>query len=437
MTKETTAKGVTTRRIRRRAAEWKALTRPSDTAEQVALHLTRMRSSMATGRTGTGNPPLSPDAIAAQIGKNFAAVFAQVRDKSRRTPATIGYLRNAYAVLAAAGPLLASAPRQFGDASPYSLACGDLVLHEGIECRVINSAGGRGGHRIETACGAVIEVKSGAHVLALRPADRDAFEQRRRAQGDAAYKRTRARADAAIRAFDDAYTAAIAAGCWPAVQRACDALRRAWPYEQPRSTIKARIRMLTDGPADRREGGGFRRWGTVRRGFKSHVAAEKELQRRRDVLAAIPGFDPNDRRDVVPVKTGGGKIVKVCGASLRGDRSMGDWVRRVNDKGQIILRGRNTTVGMHSIVEIVPAKVRKPKAVAPAAQAPAETVIEGTTIGEWRETDARLRAIHDADEASAKALGNERLANIVAHRRREWAENLAHAEAAALERVAA
>jgi hypothetical protein len=58
-------------------------------------------------------------------------------------------------------------------------------------------------------------------------------------------------------------------------------------------------------------------------------------------------------------------------------------------------------------------------------------------LSDWLAADARISARHDCDEAEARAAGDNRLANLIAHRRRQWKGALSERLAALLPYVVA
>lgn len=104
-----------------------------------------------------------------------------------------------------------------------------------------------------------------------------------------------------------------------------------------------------------------------RRGFPAHVATERRMREKLAQLRALPGFDPNETRETVPVMVNG-KRRKVRREDLFG-LSVG-WIHPVGAKGRPMRR----SVPFERITEILPERhARK------AAEKPAETQAEPAT----------------------------------------------------------
>jgi|SRR5215217_2019336 len=98
------------------------------------------------------------------------------------------------------------------------------------------------------------------------------------------------------------------------------------------------------------------RCGHPAKGFGAHVTAEKRLREGMAELAAVPGFTPRDRRQLVPVKLRNGRRYNIRRGELFNPLH-GRFLHPINPKGQEM----RCSVYREEVVAIMPERKREPQ----------------------------------------------------------------------------
>lgn len=326
-----------TRRIRKRAADWRAQVRPpaldgnEETGAKVREHI-EQASAVTFMR-----PPLATESILAMQRRHLESAMAGLA-RSRRASRTWERIQPGYiggVRLARVGLAALTAALDGVHIGPKLTRCrainaGDLVEVAGVLERVTGSTG----DSITLESG---DTLTGEEFAAIRPADaeeyREAIEQRAKAERD----RLRDIYETATAQFATAFAHAWAARDFDALRAAVTACHAAFEplgrhYGTAREAITHRAAIIREGKPPR-----YPKRGQCARGFASHIARERELQRRLTWCRNLPGWQPNDSREVVTVKDYAGRRIRVSGAALRGDR-WGQHIPRVNAAGEVTRR---------------------------------------------------------------------------------------------------
>lgn len=371
-------KAAATRRIKKRAAEWRKGTRPDagDVAAQLAEYIDR-----ETAPNNYSRPAHSAEALLWHQLERLAEALSRLgrRVNGKRDHGWIGAIRLRRTALAALLETLAGQDIAPTPVSEYAIKPGDMLLHGGDLVRVVEKVANLDTGTVFTLeGGAVVKCRDRDELPALRPADfrvwneeRDRREAEKREADSTAYRE-------AVHAFDDAYMAAWQARDWPAVRGAISAfhtatagLPRNW-YGRPRRNIVERIAMLRElpQPYDRKTGNPHSRRG----GFKRHMQTERAVLQHLAWLRALPGFDFADPRTSLPARSIWGEEIRICAASLQ---EPGTFVNKTNKAGQVT--SRSGSIQRDWIAEVLPERVRKgrrkpePIAVAPTVDAQRES----------------------------------------------------------------
>lgn len=351
-------RAATTRRIRKRAEQWKSLARPApaDLADKLQEHL-----ADASRATWT-RPPLSAEAVAWKQLEYLTEAYSylnRARRAGKVAPGYIGGLRLARTGTAALLDALSRFAIEPAPSRAPTIEAGDLIESGGALARVVRVRSDASRYLFHLEGGAVVAVANDEEIPAIRPADFKVWNEERKAREreeserrDAVHKRIMAE-------FQAAFLPAWQARDWQAVRGAISACYAAWPetgnrFGKARDFVKWQIARITGQPHDRRQTGTGRKTGAwADMGFKGHMRREGVLCGRLAWLRGLPGYDPSDRREAVKVRLRWGGDAWVCGASLRGAR-WGDWIERLNAQG----KPSNRTKPVHCdlIAEILPAK---------------------------------------------------------------------------------
>lgn len=351
-------RAATTRRIRKRAAQWQGLARPApaDLADKLQEHLTE-----ASRATWT-RPPLSAEAVAWKQLEYLGEAYSylnRARRAGKVAPGYIGGLRLARTGTAALLDALSRFAIEPAPSRAPTIEAGDLIENGGALARVVRVRSDASRYLFHLEGGAVVAVANDEEIPAIRPADFRVWNDERKAREDAERERQDAARERILSNFHAAFLPAWQARDWQAVRGAISACYAAWPetgnrFGKARDFVKWQIARITGQPHDRRQTGTGRKTGAwADMGFKGHMRREGVLCGRLAWLRGLPGYDPSDRREAVKVRRTWGDVVFVSGASLRGER-WGDWVTGLTAQGRPSSRAK--MVHCDTIAEILPAK---------------------------------------------------------------------------------
>lgn len=348
-----------TRRIKRRAAQWRAETRPDfdpvKAETELAEHLAALTRPNAFGR-----PPLSAEAILWRQFAGLCELSGQVASRRLRIPSRIGGLRKRRKGMAALLTALDGVT-----VAPQETCCGvidrgDMILHNGRLVRSEGHTSDAASYTFNLEGGGKLRVE-GDTLPAIRPADFDLFNDEWRARESAKHADEQERRKMAYDAFGDAYKPAAEARDWPAVRAAIAAFKVAsldfQEARRMRELVKCRIAMILETPPGTRELARrrYRHPDARHRGFACYMAREASARARLARIAAIPGFDPADRRALVKAKDIHGRELRLSGEDLRAfDWRRGEWLAKCNAAGVATRRTGSTSIDY--VKEIIPAK---------------------------------------------------------------------------------